>query len=585
MANFNTKAVKKWSNNDVHDWLSSYFVEDGFDLISVFIASFIVDENKMDGKQLMNLYPNNFIDLIPNWVNNKNKIHIKLLKAFKRALYNEPKSQKNVKIHRIKKQESKWHRNSRIIDKYKIINSGYDTEFLSSNFILEGINFFLGCTPNGCSKANKREGNTTFWLGLSKLPNNIHSIDVEFKFVINELGYNQNRRVIMNRDDIWSSWSIKSIKRKEFKRLETQFSIHFHIKIHNKNKIDDIKILRDDMDSVEDSESKEICDMTHIPLNVKSTKKYWKQELILTYYYGKNEYIFDINPVKLASGHFKDAYQATLIKQNRTTQSSPIFKIGTEVVLKIRKDGPVMKRSEWNKDLNELDRLSKYTNKWNNGGYSDKKYYASKACVLKVSNKSKHGTCMFKKDEYILVESFLPKFNKWNWPKQAESDARALSVQAFTHFTYHESNETELVTDAQGYRDNNKYIMTDPFYLDINNNKNHKNICLQWFNDHQCNQFCQSYWKRPRNIKKKYYNSNDSPYIYVPPLSNKVVCIHACIYDIILSSNNNDNTYKYIETNSIWLIQCILIPSIYNDVCHALYILKQHIKSHTYIYT
>eukprot|EP01084_Bolivina_argentea_P279404 477663_1 len=159
--------------------------------------------------------------------------------------------------------------------------------------------------------------------------------------------------------------------------------------------------------------------------------------------------------------------------------------------------------SGWNNDLKELHRLEQYAKEWNKNAYSDKTYHVSKGFVLKVSNEGKDGTGQFVKGEYVLIEPYMPHFEKWNWPDNVEKFAKAFSIQAFGHFTYHISDGAELVNDAQGYRDNNKYILTDPYYV-----AGDSMPCTRWFQNHECNKFCKATWKRPKGVRQRQLRAN-----------------------------------------------------------------------------
>ena len=279
----------------------------------------------------------------------------------------------------------------------------------------------------------------------------------------------------------------------------------------------------------EEDEKKELSDVSHINSYDKITNNYAKLDIVLTYFHGKNKYYFHVNPKIFSSGHFKIAYRATLYKSNVVTYgdyNTPSIADNTSVVLKIKKypgfssttPDPIMQRSGWDTDIKELNTLKIYTTEWNKQQYSDKTYNVSQASVLKVSDIGSDGTGMFKKNEYVMVEPYMPSFAKWNWPSSAEKDAKSLSIQAFGHYTYHSSKGKILINDAQGYRDSDKYVITDPYFL---YSDKHNSTIKNWFNDHHCNKFCKSWWRRPRGTRSQqlsgsYYPSNSN--------GNKVVC-------------------------------------------------------------
>ena len=113
-------------------------------------------------------------------------------------------------------------------------------------------------------------------------------------------------------------------------------------------------------------------------------------------------------------------------------------------------------------------------------------------------------------DEVVIVEPYLNgKFTKWNsnsgW-KNKEDDSEYSSVQAFCHWTYHESKGKYLFCDAQGIRKFDEYVLTDPCIVSNTINGGvygvgdiGRQFLLNWFCDHDCrkNKFCQSDWLRP----------------------------------------------------------------------------------------
>ena len=127
--------------------------------------------------------------------------------------------------------------------------------------------------------------------------------------------------------------------------------------------------------------------------------------------------------------------------------------------------------------------------------------------------------------ELVIIEPYLNgTFTKWNsnggWQNPESESA---SVQAFCHWTYHESGEKLLFCDAQGINKFDKYILTDPcivsnkdFARDKNGNIINENeeqtygvtdtgreFLLNWFRNHKCNEYCNynTIWAKPREIE------------------------------------------------------------------------------------
>eukprot|EP01084_Bolivina_argentea_P218792 371208_1 len=407
-----------------------------------------------------------------------------------------------------------------------------DAVLQSEKFDYNGYRFYLECTPNGYSSQGLPEGDCILWLAIDKLPDDVKGIKVTFRFVCDEINYSASRicdNMGLGGDRKYSSGTLDTSKLSAYK-YKSSWTFKCFITINEvfKKTADDKAIgnglglkemllllsLIGDKDKDKDDEKNEIKNVAQIRYPVGPS--YHNKELVLTYFYGQNKYYFHIEPRPFANGYFKISYKATLFKSETKQSHAPNIADGTSVVLKVKKavpgpqrgsPKPTMSRGDWRTELNELNRLEKYAKEWNKNRYSDKTYHVSQAVVLKVSDESSSGTCMFVKDEYILVEPYMPSFDKWNWPSKSEKDAKSYSIQAFGHFTYHKSNGKELVNDAQGYRDDNKYILTDPYYLDLSNSS-HKSAARSWFEDHECNRFCKTWWKRPIGIQKRNLRSN-----------------------------------------------------------------------------
>ena len=87
-----------------------------------------------------------------------------------------------------------------------------------------------------------------------------------------------------------------------------------------------------------------------------------------------------------------------------------------------------------------------------------------------------------------------------------------VSVQAFCHWTYHQSGGEYLFCDAQGIRKLNKYILTDPCIL---SNKEGGGVygvadvgrkyLLNWFLNHKCSKHshCDRDWLKPSEDELK----------------------------------------------------------------------------------
>ncbi|ETO33747.1 hypothetical protein RFI_03360, partial [Reticulomyxa filosa] len=126
--------------------------------------------------------------------------------------------------------------------------------------------------------------------------------------------------------------------------------------------------------------------------------------------------------------------------------------------------------------------------------------------------------------ETVLVEDFLVgDFVKWNsnsgWIDTMKSNK---SIQAFCHWTYHQSEGKYLFCDAQVILQKNKliqslllqinkikcyvsfdaYVLTDPCIVSLEGRiygitDMGKEYLWNWFRNHKCNDYCEKDWMKP----------------------------------------------------------------------------------------
>ncbi|ETO19147.1 hypothetical protein RFI_18086, partial [Reticulomyxa filosa] len=107
--------------------------------------------------------------------------------------------------------------------------------------------------------------------------------------------------------------------------------------------------------------------------------------------------------------------------------------------------------------------------------------------------------------ETVLIEDYLKgDYVKWNsnngWIDTMKNNS---SIQAFCHWTYHQSNGKYLFCDAQGVRRKGKYILTDPCIVSMEGyiygpTDIGKEYLWNWFLNHKCHpEFCDPSWKKP----------------------------------------------------------------------------------------
>lgn len=95
-------------------------------------------------------------------------------------------------------------------------------------------------------------------------------------------------------------------------------------------------------------------------------------------------------------------------------------------------------------------------------------------------------------------------------------------MQALSHFSYHVSNGEHLLCDLQGSVYFDGIILNDPAILSTTRGtygvKDLGKIGISsFFSHHQCNEHCESHWRKPRD-QTAYLNASKSTYILPPPL-------------------------------------------------------------------
>jgi len=172
---------------------------------------------------------------------------------------------------------------------------------------------------------------------------------------------------------------------------------------------------------------------------------------------------------------------------------------GEQVVIKQFVNGAATEKEFWQKDVNSYMKADEFARRWNTVRPPET---ASVRVTLPYRAYIKSAMDGFAIGEWVLVEEFIGgAFTKWNSNSgYVRGDAQALSIQAFCHFTFHDSDGRLLLCDAQGVKDDD-YVVTDPCVMSVDQSYG---ICdlgyagiQQWFAYHRCNNFCSAGWRRP----------------------------------------------------------------------------------------
>lgn len=199
-----------------------------------------------------------------------------------------------------------------------------------------------------------------------------------------------------------------------------------------------------------------------------------------------------------SEGMCRYAHKATL-KDGKT------WKVLKQMVVKQFKDQPSYNKSDWEGDMKCHTKAIELITKWNELKLINKKYIMHKPTLVQITSSwsgSKYDE--MKQDQWVLAEPYLDgKYEKWNsnsgWCKNP-----AMSIQAFCHWTYHQTNGELLMCDAQGVRGAENYFVTDPAIMSAIPGQYGCTDCgieaiKQWFRLHKCNEFCSKNWIRPKD--------------------------------------------------------------------------------------
>lgn len=174
------------------------------------------------------------------------------------------------------------------------------------------------------------------------------------------------------------------------------------------------------------------------------------------------------------------------------------------VVLKKFIKHNAMEEKYWTEDIQASKVSQEFANKFNAEIKSSKRIRFIQPIVSECSS----NICEpFVKGEKILVEPYLGEsvYIKFNSNSGWENKDCGLSMAAFSHFTYHNSNEKMLVCDLQGVKLDDEYILTDPVICSVRREFGITDLgeagIRSFFNNHQCTELCRSTWKKHKSPK------------------------------------------------------------------------------------
>lgn len=133
---------------------------------------------------------------------------------------------------------------------------------------------------------------------------------------------------------------------------------------------------------------------------------------------------------------------------------------GEKMVVKKMREAVAWERSQWAGDMQCMQKAKEFADKWNTMKKTTKKIVVLPSEIGTVTTAGEEGK--FPKGSFVMYESYIEgNYEKWNSNSGWNGDSD-LSINAFCHWTYHESGGKLLFCDAQGVRSKKQITCTDP---------------------------------------------------------------------------------------------------------------------------
>ena len=172
-------------------------------------------------------------------------------------------------------------------------------------------------------------------------------------------------------------------------------------------------------------------------------------------------------------------------------------------------------------DLKTSNEAIRLITKWNDAKFIDRMVRVNLPAVWTFTSSSRWA------GRKVLQEPFIEKYQKFNsnsgWADDTIPWARVM--QALSHFSYHTSGETTLLCDLQGGVYNDGVVLTDPVVM--SNTREYGPTDLgprgisSFFNNHVCNEYCRSEWRRPRDQMRYYTRTARTSMEHVPTRTSR----------------------------------------------------------------
>jgi hypothetical protein len=201
----------------------------------------------------------------------------------------------------------------------------------------------------------------------------------------------------------------------------------------------------------------------------------------------------------LGEGAFRVCVEGTYIGGNRNQQEAACKRFKSQY--------RAMELDFFANDFRIIDKVVDMAEAWNGFCAQGQEILVNKGDVKSTNDGTRY-----------LIEPLIRYYVKFNsntgWIADTD-DWKVRAMAAFSHFSYHRSGGQLLVCDLQGRFRHNKYApkksrfeLTDPAICSRRRAYGPTDLAEKgiesFFASHECSEFCQSHWQRPRNARQWY---------------------------------------------------------------------------------
>ena len=204
---------------------------------------------------------------------------------------------------------------------------------------------------------------------------------------------------------------------------------------------------------------------------------------LLSKMYEERKAIF--NKTSFAEGRFRRAYKGQW--------TAPRYDAGRTCVVKELKDNYAWKPTDWDETVKINEQAKKLAAEFNRQVHTTRPITYTDVHVMQVVGGSDPNSTP-KLNEYVTCEDYIPgNFNKWCNNYGYISD-KSSSLPSFMHWSWWYTDSEEMVSDLQGVRNPDSYLLTDPAIMSLSGSYGATDTGVEgmamFFLSHECNSFC-----------------------------------------------------------------------------------------------